>query len=113
MLLRKASSKGKLPPSLNSVFILTLKSNIVLVPGIGTALPESWPFANEEWLSTLPGSGVGACIFAYEYASPFAGANYSWESVLMLGYDLLQHLSDARSQPDPDMVCELEWIRSA
>lgn len=91
---------------------LTLKSSIVLVPGIGTVLPENWPFANQEWLSTLPGSSAGARVLAYEYASPFAGPNHSWESMLMLGYDLLQHLSDARSQSDADLVSELGWIRS-
>ncbi|KAK2825694.1 hypothetical protein FQN49_007458, partial [Arthroderma sp. PD_2] len=77
--------------------------DIVLVPGVGTTLPENWPFANQEWLATLPGSGSGARTFAYEYASPFTGTKSSWESILMLGYDLLQQLSDTRSQSDSDL----------
>ncbi|GFF26769.1 tetratricopeptide repeat domain-containing protein [Aspergillus udagawae] len=76
--------------------------DIILVPGIGTTLPQNWPFANEEWLASLPGSGAGARVLAYEYASPFAGTKPSWESMLMLGYDFLQHLSDERSQFDSD-----------
>ncbi|KAK2811685.1 hypothetical protein FQN50_002031 [Emmonsiellopsis sp. PD_5] len=77
--------------------------DIVLVPGIGTPMPENWPFANQEWLATLPSSGAGARILAYEYPSPFAGTKPSWASILMLGYDFLQHLSDAISQPGPGL----------
>ncbi|KAJ9300380.1 hypothetical protein DTO217A2_7960 [Paecilomyces variotii] len=77
--------------------------DIILVPGIGTVSPGKWPFADQEWLSTLP-SGSGARILAYEYASPFAGTKPSWESILMLGYDLLQNLSDARSQSNTDPI---------
>ncbi|KAL5344308.1 hypothetical protein ACLOAV_010737 [Pseudogymnoascus australis] len=75
--------------------------DIVLVPGTGTTSPENWPFADPEWLATLPGSGAGARILTYKYASPFGATKPSWESILMLGYDFLQHLSDARSQSDP------------
>jgi len=81
-----------------------LESSVVLVPGTGTTSPENWPFADEEWLSTIPGSGTGVRILAYEYASPFAGTKPSWESILMLGYDFLQLLSDARSEEGPDPV---------
>ncbi|KAF9243340.1 hypothetical protein DTO006G1_363 [Penicillium roqueforti] len=70
--------------------------DIVLVPGIGTILPAEWPFAKEEWLATLPSSSAGTRVLAYEYASPFATAKPSWESILMLGHDLLQHVSDGR-----------------
>ncbi|RQM08659.1 hypothetical protein DH86_00000379 [Scytalidium sp. 3C] len=73
---------------------------VVLVPGIGTPSPENWPFANQEWLATLPGRGGAERILAYEFASPFAGPKASWESVLVLGYDFLQHLSDGRSLSD-------------
>ncbi|PLB49703.1 tetratricopeptide repeat domain-containing protein [Aspergillus steynii IBT 23096] len=76
--------------------------DIILIPGIGTTLPENWPFADREWLATLPGAPGGPRILAYEYASPFVGAKPSWESLLMLGYDLLQHISDARSPTDSD-----------
>ncbi|KAL3469683.1 tetratricopeptide repeat domain-containing protein [Aspergillus californicus] len=76
--------------------------DIVLVPGIGTVSPENWPFANKEWLSTLPSSGDGARILSYNYSSPFTGTKFSWESILMLGYDLLQQLNDDRSQSNPD-----------
>lgn len=92
---------------LSSVLPLTLKCSIVLVPGTGTTSPENWPFADPEWLATLPGSGAGARILAYEYASPFGGTKPSWESILILGYDFLQHLSDARSQSDPSLVSEV------
>jgi hypothetical protein len=68
---------------------------------------ENWPFANQEWLATLPGSNPGVRILAYEYTSPFAGIRPSWESILMLGYDLLQHLSAVRSQSGPDVVSEV------
>ncbi|KAJ5245741.1 hypothetical protein N7489_005837 [Penicillium chrysogenum] len=78
--------------------------DILLVPGIGTTLVENWPFANQEWLATLPGSNPGVRILAYEYTSPFAGIRPSWESILMLGYDLLQHLSAVRSQSGPDVT---------
>ncbi|KAL6699691.1 tetratricopeptide repeat domain-containing protein [Trichoderma pleuroticola] len=78
--------------------------DIVLIPGIGTTSPENWPFADHEWLASLPSSGTGARILAYEYASPFAGTKPSWESILMLGYDLLQHLLDARSQPTYNVI---------
>ncbi|KAL2833318.1 tetratricopeptide repeat domain-containing protein [Aspergillus cavernicola] len=78
--------------------------DIVLVPGIGTISPENWPFANKEWLATLPSSGAGARILSYEYSSPFVGTKPSWESILMLGYDLLQHLRDTRSQSDLDLT---------
>ncbi|PGH27938.1 hypothetical protein AJ80_00192 [Polytolypa hystricis UAMH7299] len=57
--------------------------------------------SQDKWLATLPGSGPGALILAYEYATPFVGTKPSWESILMLGYDLLKHLSDARSQSNP------------
>ncbi|KAJ5566022.1 hypothetical protein N7535_007660 [Penicillium sp. DV-2018c] len=76
--------------------------DVVLVPGIGTTSPENWPFANREWLGTLPGPCPGARVLAYEYASPLTGIKPSWESILMLGYDLLQKLSAVRSQTDPD-----------
>jgi hypothetical protein len=89
-----------------------LEYSIVLVPGIGTVSPENWPFANKEWLSTLPSSGAGARILSYKYSSPFTGTKFSWESILMLGYDLLQQLNDARSQSNPDSVSELVIIPS-
>ncbi|RAL14029.1 NB-ARC and TPR domain protein [Aspergillus homomorphus CBS 101889] len=78
--------------------------DIALIPGIGTSPPEDWPFAKPEWLATLPGSGTGARVLAYEYASPFTGSKPSWESMLMLAYDLLQHLSDSRSRLHPDLI---------
>ncbi|KAI1078974.1 tetratricopeptide repeat domain-containing protein [Whalleya microplaca] len=84
--------------------------DIVLVPGIGTTSPENWPFASPEWLATLPGSGAGARILSYEYASPFAGTKPSWESILMLGYDFLQHLHDARSQSGPDPTTNVPLV---
>ena len=89
------------------VLPFTFISSIILVPGIGTTSPEDWPFVNQEWLATLPGSGVRARILAYKYASPFVAGKLSWESILILGYDLLQHLSDARSQSDPDLASEV------
>ena len=64
-----------------SILPLTLKSSIVLVPGIGTASPENWPFVDQAWLDTLPGSGARARLLAYEYASPFVSTNHSWESI--------------------------------
>ncbi|KXL50737.1 MAG: hypothetical protein FE78DRAFT_131714, partial [Acidomyces sp. 'richmondensis'] len=74
--------------------------DIFLIPGIGTTSPNSWPFASQEWLSTLSEAGAGARIIAYEYASPFVGTKPAWESVLMQGYDLLQQLSDSRLQSE-------------
>ncbi|PYI30284.1 tetratricopeptide repeat domain-containing protein [Aspergillus indologenus CBS 114.80] len=78
--------------------------DIVLVPGIGTASPENWPFANQKWLATLPESAIGARILAYEYTSPFAGSKSSWESMLMLAYDFLQHLNDSRSRLSSGLI---------
>jgi hypothetical protein len=86
---------------------LSFKPSIVLVPGIGTTSPENWPFANQEWLATLPGSSPEVRILVYEYASPFTGIKPSWESILMLGYDLLQNLSAVRFQTDPNVVSEV------
>ncbi|QLI66908.1 uncharacterized protein G6M90_00g032140 [Metarhizium brunneum] len=80
--------------------------DIVLVPGIGTTSPENWPFANQEWLASLPGSGAGARILTFQYASPFVGTMPSWESLLMTGYDLLQKLGDTRSQSDSDLTAK-------
>lgn len=99
--LSKGSTHGARPDSEHP---LTSNSSIVLVPGIGTAPPETWPFADPQWLAALPGSGTRASILEYDYASLFAGTKPSWEALLMLGYDLLQHLSDARPQRDPDLV---------
>ncbi|PYH33080.1 esterase/lipase family protein [Aspergillus neoniger CBS 115656] len=83
--------------------------DIILVPGIGTIPPKNWPFANTDWLASLPGSGAKANVLSYEYSSPLASRNPSWESILMLGYDLLQNLSDFRSGSDLDspilLVC--------
>jgi hypothetical protein len=42
-----------------------------------------WPFTDQKWLDTLPGSGAGVRIVAYEYTSPFAATKPSWESILM------------------------------
>jgi hypothetical protein len=69
----------------------------VLVPGIGTSSPEHWPFADRNWLATLPESGSGARVLTYGYASPVSDTKFSWESILMLGYDFLKCLDDARS----------------
>lgn len=107
-----ASSKRNPYPRSAQVLLLTLKSSIFLVPGTGTTSPEDWPFANPEWLTTLPGSGAGARILAYKYVSPFAGIKPSWESILMLGYDFLQHLSDARLQSNSDLVSEVVLIHA-
>jgi hypothetical protein len=75
-------------------------------------LPATWPFANPEWLSTLPGSGAGARVLAYEYPSPVTGNKPLWEPILMLGYDLLQILSDTQNASDPDQVSDSDWIHS-
>lgn len=75
-------------------------------------MPGTWPFANPEWLTTLPGFGAGVRVLAYEYPSPFIGNKPSWEPILMLGYGLLEILSDARSGSDPDLVSGFYWIYS-
>ncbi|KAI0449877.1 tetratricopeptide repeat domain-containing protein [Xylaria acuta] len=77
--------------------------DIILVPGIGTPPPKNWPFADQNWLATLPYHGAGVRVLSYEYSSPFVGSKPSWESILMLGYDLLQHLSEAQSQSTADL----------
>jgi hypothetical protein len=102
--LTRASSKMYPYIDLSSVLLLTSKLSIVLVPGIGTISPENWPFADRNWLATLPGSGSGARILAYGYASPFPDTKFPWESILMLGYDFLQCLGDARSELDARLV---------
>ena len=103
MILRMVWSK-KCAASLYSI-VAYCKPSIVLVPGIGTKSPENWPLAKQEWLTTLPGSGNGARVLTFQYASPFAGAVPSWESLLMTSYDFLQKLGDLRSQSGPDPVC--------
>ncbi|KAI1741754.1 tetratricopeptide repeat domain-containing protein [Xylaria scruposa] len=77
--------------------------DIILVPGIGTPVPKNWPFADQSWLATLPYHGAGVRVLSYEYSSPFVGSKPSWESLLMLGYDFLQHLSEAQSQSTTDL----------
>jgi len=89
---------------LNTLLTLISAFSIVLIPGIGTTSPENWPFASRTWLATLPDAGDGARILAYEYPSPFTIHNPSCESLLMLGYDLLQHLNDVRSQADQSLA---------
>lgn len=81
-----------------------IKLSIILVPGIGTIPPNKWPFANEDWLATLPSSVSGARILAYEYTSEL-----SWESIMMLGYDFLQRLVDTRSKLDTHLVSSWAW----
>lgn len=88
------------------MLLLTLRYSIILVPGTGTASPDKWPFVDQTWLATLPRSGAGARILTYVYASPFAGTRHSWESILMLGYDLLHRLHEARSPLNPSLVSE-------
>ena len=83
---------------------LTFRCSIILVPGIGTIPPKDWPFANTDWLASLPGSGAKARVLSYEYSAPLASRKLSWESILMLGYDLLPNLSDFRSGSDLDSV---------
>lgn len=100
------SSKGNQLSVSVQCFYLRSNASIILIPGIGTTSPEYWPFADQDWLASLPGSVAGARILAYEYASPFAVTKPSWESILMLGYDLLQHLHDVRSQPSYNLVRE-------
>ncbi|KAL1884476.1 hypothetical protein Plec18167_002066 [Paecilomyces lecythidis] len=73
--------------------------DIVLIPGIGTSAPESWPFADQDWLPTVP-VGAGTRIFAYQYTSLFSGNDPSWGSILMLGYDLLELMINIPSQSD-------------
>ncbi|GKZ55459.1 hypothetical protein AnigIFM49718_000535 [Aspergillus niger] len=75
--------------------------DIILIPGIGTASPENWPFANTKWLATLPSSGAEARVLSYEYPSPFTSSKLSLESILMLGYDFLHNLNESRSRSDP------------
>ncbi|KAI0441439.1 tetratricopeptide repeat domain-containing protein [Xylaria telfairii] len=77
--------------------------DIILVPGIGTPAPKDWPFADETWLATLSHPSAGVRVLSYEYVSPFVGSKLSWESVLMLGYDFLQHLSEVQSQSTADL----------
>ncbi|EEQ29248.1 tetratricopeptide repeat domain-containing protein [Microsporum canis CBS 113480] len=96
------ATTGHLHVLLNPVDTSQGSVDIVLVPGIGTTLPEQWPFASQEWLTTLPGSGAGIRILAYEYNSLLLGNKPPWESFLMQGYDLLQHISDLRSKNSPD-----------
>ncbi|KAE8379026.1 tetratricopeptide repeat domain-containing protein [Aspergillus bertholletiae] len=84
--------------------------DLVLVPGVGTTSPENWPFANKEWLATLPGSLLGPRILVYEYGSPFGVTKPSWESFLMLGYDFLEHLRDMRSQLDSDLATNKPFL---
>ncbi len=78
--------------------------SIVLVPGIGTTSPRHWPFATQTWLATLPSSGNRARVLAFEYSSPFEHSGCSWEGFLMLGYDLLESLTDLRSQANQGLV---------
>lgn len=104
MALSKRNPPRSSHPKFEAPLTLTSTLSVVLIPGIGTTSPEHWPFANQDWLATLSDSGYGARVLAYEYPSPFSGANCSWESFLMLGYDLLQHLSDVRSQADQDLA---------
>ncbi|KAI1362738.1 tetratricopeptide repeat domain-containing protein [Xylaria arbuscula] len=75
--------------------------DFILVPGIGTPLPKDWPFGDSRWLANFSNPGRVGRVLAYEYASPFASPKPSWESILMLGYDLLQQLSEMRSLSPP------------
>ncbi|KAF2709353.1 tetratricopeptide repeat domain-containing protein [Pleomassaria siparia CBS 279.74] len=99
-----ASSEINPRTGLSPILPLILKLSIILVPGTGTTSPENWPFADQNWLSTLPRSGSGARVLAYEYASSLLDTEFSWEWFLILGYDFLQCLTDARSKLDAHLT---------
>lgn len=74
--------------------------DIILVPGIGTSSAETWPFTSSAWLrETLPHEFCRARVLAFEYSS-LLDDSFSWEELLMQGYQLLQELANARSTLD-------------
>ncbi|KAH3953529.1 hypothetical protein HBH53_029800 [Parastagonospora nodorum] len=74
--------------------------DIVLVPGIGTSSADTWPFTSRAWLrNILPQAKCRARVLAFEYSCP-VDENFSWEDLLMQGYQLLQELANARSTLD-------------
>jgi triacylglycerol esterase/lipase EstA (alpha/beta hydrolase family) len=78
--------------------------SVVLVPGLGTSLPSNWPFAQPDWIHRLARSNNATRTFIYEFPSPFNSTKTSWESLLMLGYDFLQQISEAQSRSHTDTV---------
>lgn len=52
----------------------------------------------------MPNEKCRARVLAFEYSCP-VDENFSWEELLMQGYQLLQELANARSTLDSGEVC--------
>ncbi|KAH7323575.1 tetratricopeptide repeat domain-containing protein [Rhexocercosporidium sp. MPI-PUGE-AT-0058] len=73
--------------------------DIILIPGIGITSIETWPFCSQEWLKrVLPSGSKIARVLAFEFSTSLDD-KFSWEEVLIGGYQLLQELAKARSSP--------------
>lgn len=87
-------------------FPLTVFS-ILLIPGIGTPGVETWPFCNQQWLKDhYPNESDNPRVLTFEYSVPI-NDSYTWETLLMQGYDLLHALWDLRSNTGSNEVNNL------
>ena len=68
--------------------------SIALIPGLGTAPVESWPFCSALWLHRiLPPQLSSARILTFDIQVPL-GDSFSWQYVLLEGSVLIRALSD-------------------
>lgn len=85
-----------------------MNNSIILVPGLGTVPPESWPFADKSWLLELHDTGGDAGVFAYQYTAQFPSNKTPWETIMLQGFNFLEHLASIRVEEGSDMVSTLD-----
>lgn len=70
--------------------------SIVLIPGIGTPIVESWPFCSPQWLpQCLPLETTRPRLLTFDYTFRLEGA-FSWEHLWHQGDRLLKAVSFSR-----------------
>ncbi|KAJ5697885.1 tetratricopeptide repeat domain-containing protein [Penicillium malachiteum] len=70
--------------TLRSFHETTQNTNVILVPGVGTMLPDSWGICNVPFLDMLALLNQGIIIRAYEH-NLMLNNQFSWESLLEEG----------------------------
>ena len=84
---RSPSALGKIPWT-------KCTESIVLIPGLGTAPVENWPFCSALWLHRiLPPQLSSARILTFDFHVPLSDS-FSWQYILLEGSVLLKALSD-------------------
>jgi hypothetical protein len=77
--------------------------SIILIPGVGTAKPDSWVFSERAWLSrVLPDNLKNARVLAFDYSISVGESDISSQEFLVLGDIFLNALVNARSHIQRD-----------